>query len=235
MLGAPARISGQADEFDNAVRPVLTQTCVQCHGEQRPAGGMSVAELTSADSLSQHRDVWEAILRRLRAGDMPPAGTRRPDAAQMSAMTGYIERAFERADASTKPDPGRMTAHRLNRNEYTNTIRDLLGVRFRAEKDFPVDDSGDGFDNIGDVLTVSPLLMERYLSAAERIARWAISTDIPAKPLEVDYLDARAQDPPRSIAAPSKPSIASSSTASTSSASACPASARRSMVSTPRR
>ena len=120
---------------------------------------------------------------------MPPAGTRRPDAAQMMAMTGYIERAFERADASAKPDPGRMTAHRLNRTEYTNTIRDLLGVHFRAEKDFPADDSSDGFDNIGDVLTVSPLLMERYLSAAERIARWAISTEIPAKPLEVGYLD----------------------------------------------
>ena len=84
-----------------------------------------------------------------------------------------------------------MTAHRLNRNEYTNTIRDLLGVQFRAEKYFPADDSRDGFDNIGDVLTVSPLLMERYMAAAERIARWAISTDIPAKPLEVDY---RARD-----------------------------------------
>ena len=84
-----------------------------------------------------------------------------------------------------------MTAHRLNRNEYTNTIRDLLGVRFRAEKYFPADDSGDGFDNIGDVLTVSPLLMERYLAAAERIAAWAISTEIPAKPIEAEY---RARD-----------------------------------------
>jgi mono/diheme cytochrome c family protein len=189
MLGAPARISGQADEFNTAVRPVLAQTCAGCHGDQRPAGGMSVTGLTSADSLVQHREVWEAILHRLRAGDMPPPGTRRPDAAQMAAMTGYIERAFERADAATKPDPGRMTAHRLNRSEYTNTIRDLLGVRFQAEKDFPADDSSDGFDNIGDVLTVSPLLMERYLSAAERIARWALSTEIPAKPLEVGYLD----------------------------------------------
>ena len=89
----------------------------------------------------------------------------------------------------SKPDPGRMTAHRLNRNEYTNTIRDLLGIRFRAERDFPADDSADGFDNIGDVLTVSPLLMERYLSAAERIAGWALATDnLPAKPLEIGYL-----------------------------------------------
>ena len=137
---------------------------------------MSVSGLTSAESLVQHRDVWEAILRRLRAGDMPPAGH--------SATRGRgADRCDDRVTSSARssgpmpplqPDPGRMTAHRLNRNEYTNTIRDLLGVRFRAERDFPVDDSADGFDNIGDVLTVSPLLMERYMSAAERIAGWAI-------------------------------------------------------------
>ncbi len=189
LMFAPARISGQADEFDTAVRPVLTQTCANCHGDKQPASGLSVTGLTSADSLVQHRPEWEAILRRLRAGDMPPAGAKRPDPAQMSAMATYIERAFERADALVKPDPGRMTAHRLNRNEYSNTIRDLLGIRFRAERDFPADDSADGFDNIGDVLTVSPLLMERYLSSAERIAGWALATNnLPAKPLEIGYL-----------------------------------------------
>ena len=197
LFGLPAQISGQADSFDSAVRPVLAQTCAQCHGGPQPAGGMSVADLTSPESLVQRRDVWEAILRRLRAGDMPPAGTTRPDPAQMSAMTSYIERAFDRADASVKPDPGRMIAHRLNRSEYANTIRDLLGIPFRAENDFPTDDSGEGFDNIGDVLTVSPLLMERYLSAAERIARWAISTELPAKPLEVGYGDWSLVDRPR--------------------------------------
>src|SRR6185503_4870617 len=102
-----------------------------------------------------------------------------------------IERSFDRADAAAPADPGRVTARRLNREEYTNTIRDLLGVRFRAEKSFPADDSGDGFDNIGDVLTVSPLLMERYLAAAERIATWTLSTELPDKPIEVDY---RARD-----------------------------------------
>jgi hypothetical protein len=201
LMFGPARISGQGDEFDSAVRPVLTQSCVQCHGDERPAGGMSVAGLTSAASLTEHRDVWDAILRRLRAGDMPPAGTRGPEPARMSAMTAYIERAFERADALVPPDPGRMTAHRLNRSEYSNTIRDLLGVRFRAERDFPADDSADGFDNIGDVLTVSPLLMERYLSAAERIAGWAMATDnLPAKPLEIGYLarEQRIRRPDRS-------------------------------------
>ena len=189
LIFSPARISGQADEFETTVRPVLSETCAQCHGDVRPAGGMSVAGLTSAESLVEHRDAWESILRRLRAGDMPPAGVKRPDAARMAAVTSYIERAFERADSLAKPDPGRMTAHRLNRSEYTNTIRDLLGIRFSAERDFPADDSADGFDNIGDILTVSPLLMERYLSAAERIAGWALATgNLPAKPLEISYL-----------------------------------------------
>jgi hypothetical protein len=191
VFAQSARISGQADEFDSVVRPILTGTCAACHNAQLASGGMSVAELTSPESLASRRDAWEKILQRLRAGDMPPAGAARPAPGQLAAMTAYVERAFERADAAEKPDPGRVTAHRLNRNEYTNTIRDLLGVRFRAEKYFPADDSGDGFDNMADVLTVSPLLMERYLAAAERIAAWAISTEIPGKPIEADY---RARD-----------------------------------------
>jgi hypothetical protein len=191
MFGHPARISGQTDEFERVVRPVLTGTCATCHNAQLLAGGMNVAELAVPESLTANRDAWEKILSRLRAGDMPPSGAARPAPSDLAAMSGFIERAFERADAAAKPDPGRMTAHRLNRNEYTNTIRDLLGVHFRAEKYFPADDSGDGFDNMAEALTVSPLLMERYLAAAERIAAWAISTEIPAKPLEIDY---RARD-----------------------------------------
>ncbi len=191
IAGSSERVAGQTDEFDTAVRPVLTGTCAQCHNARVLSGGLSLDELTSAASIGSHRAVWENVLRRLQAGDMPPAGVSRPAKSELDAMIGYIERAFDRADAAIPQDPGRITARRLNRNEYTNTIRDLLGVQFRADKYFPGDDSGDGFDNIGDVLTVSPLLTERYLSAAERIARWALSTEIPAKPIEVDY---RARD-----------------------------------------
>jgi Protein of unknown function (DUF1587). len=87
-----------------------------------------------------------------------------------------------------KPDPGRVTARRLNRNEYSNTVRDLLAVDFRAEKDFPSDDSGYGFDNIGDVLTISPVLMEKYIEAAERIAARAVGADpLPKKPISSQY------------------------------------------------
>jgi mono/diheme cytochrome c family protein len=190
-VGMTEPLSGQSDDFAATVRPVLTGTCAQCHNSRMLAGGMSVEAMASPESLVQQRELWEKVLRRLRAGDMPPAGAPRPAQAQLDAMTGYIERAFDRADAAIPQDPGRITARRLNRSEYANTIRDLLGVQFRAEKYFPADDSGDGFDNIGDVLTVSPLLTERYLAAADRIARWAISTEIPAKPIEADY---RARD-----------------------------------------
>ena len=189
LAARPAPISAQAGEFDSVVRPVLTGTCSACHNDRVTSGGLNVTGLASPDSLVNDRAAWEKVLQRLRAGDMPPAPTPRP--AQMPAMIAFIERAFERADAAARPDPGRMTAHRLNRTEYANTIRDLLGVRFRAEKYFPADDSGDGFDNMADLLTVSPLLMEHYLAAAERIAAWAVSTAIPARPLEVDY---RARD-----------------------------------------
>jgi len=185
----PARVSGQADEFDSVVLPVVKGTCANCHNDRVASGGLNVTTMMSAASLAPQRLVWEKVLQRVRAGDMPPASVARP--AQLPAMVAYLERAFERADATAPADPGRMTAHRLNRNEYTNTIRDLLGVRFRAEKYFPADDSGDGFDNMADLLTVSPLLMERYLAAGERIAAWAMSTAIPGKPIEADY---RARD-----------------------------------------
>jgi hypothetical protein len=119
---------------------------------------------------------------------MPPKGLPRPPAAHVEALLGFVRQEFEKADRDVPPDPGRVTARRLNRNEYSNTIRDLLGVDFRAEKDFPTDDSGHGFDNIGDVLTISPVLMEKYIDAAERISARAIGANpLPKKPLEFEY------------------------------------------------
>jgi cytochrome c553 len=182
------RISGQTaapQEFSKSVSPVLTSTCSQCHNDRLSSGGLNVANLSGP--FVQHRAEWEKILRRVQAGEMPPPGATRPPEATLQAFTDAIGREIERADTLVKPDPGRVVARRLNRAEYSNTIRDLLAVDFRAEKYFPTDDSGDGFDNIGEVLTVSPVLMEKYLSAAERIARWAISTEIPPKPLSEDY------------------------------------------------
>ncbi len=118
---------------------------------------------------------------------MPPKGIPRPPQAQIDSLLQFLQSEFDKADRNVKPDPGRVTARRLNRAEYSNTIRDLLAVDFHAEKDFPTDDSGDGFDNMADVLSVSPLLLEKYLGAAERIAARAVYADPLPKPVQMTY------------------------------------------------
>ena len=170
------------------MKPVLSQTCALCHNDKLSSGGLNVKLLMSPDSVATYRDGWETILEKLRSGEMPPKGIPRPPEAQMQALIHYVEGEFDRADRNIKPDPGHVTARRLNRSEYSNTIRDLLAVDFRAEKDFPTDDSGYGFDNIADVLTISPVLMENYVDAAEIVASRAMGADpLPKKPLEVQY------------------------------------------------
>jgi mono/diheme cytochrome c family protein len=173
--------------FDSTVKPVLARNCFACHNEQLSSGGLNIAPYLNAASVTQQRDQWERIVQKIRTGEMPPKGLPRPQPAQIAAIVDYVRNEFEAADRNIKPDPGRVTARRLNRAEYTNTIRDLLGVDFRADKDFPTDDSGYGFDNIGDVLTISPVLMEKYVNAAERIAARAIGADPMPKPFEVQY------------------------------------------------
>ncbi len=172
--------------FEKKVQPVLTKTCAPCHNDRTASGGLNVAPFLDPKSLAQQREGWERIIQKMRTGEMPPKGVPRP-AEQIDDLTKFVQTEFERADKLVKPDPGRVTARRLNRNEYTNTIRDLLAVEFRAEKDFPADDSGYGFDNIGDVLTISPVLMEKYIAAAERIAARAVAADPLPKPLEALY------------------------------------------------
>jgi hypothetical protein len=172
--------------FDAVVRPVLEKTCAPCHNDRLASGGLNLGAFSSSSSLAQQREGWERILDKLRSGEMPPQGVKRPEA-EIEGLIRFVEGELEKADAAVKPDPGRVTARRLNRSEYANTIRDLLGVEFHAERDFPTDDSGHGFDNIGDVLTVSPVLMEKYLSAAERIAARAIGADPLPKPVEAEY------------------------------------------------
>ena len=175
-------------DFDSAVKPVLSKTCALCHNDKMSSGGLNVKLLMSPDSIGAYRDGWETILEKLRGGEMPPKGIPRPPEEQMQALIHYVEGEFEKADRNVKPDPGHVTARRLNRSEYSNTIRDLLAVDFRAEKDFPTDDSGYGFDNIADVLTISPVLMENYVDAAEIVASRAMGADpLPKKPLEVQY------------------------------------------------
>ena len=171
--------------FEKTVALVLTRTCTPCHNQTLASGGVNIAPFTQAASLTTSRDGWDIILRKIRSGEMPPKGIPRP--AQLDAVIQYLGDEFAKADRNLKPDPGRVTARRLNRAEYSNTIRDLLAVEFRAEQSFPTDDLGNGFDNIGDVLTISPVLMDRYLAAAGQIASRAIAADPLPKPLEAQY------------------------------------------------
>jgi hypothetical protein len=165
-------------EFDQNVGSLVQQSCAVCHNEQLKTGGLVLTKYHDRDSMLRDRAVWEKVIARLRAGEMPPKGMPKPKPEQIASTSDWIEAQFAELDKNTKPDPGHLTAHRLNRVEYDNTIRDLLAVKFKPAEDFPADDSGYGFDNIGDVLSVSPVLMERYLAAAKKIASEAIPLSI---------------------------------------------------------
>jgi mono/diheme cytochrome c family protein len=157
---------------------LVKRYCVTCHNDRAKAGGLT---LTTADmsALPQHAELWEKVVKKLRAGLMPPAGAPRPDAATYRALTAWIEAEIDRA-AAARPDPGRTEpAHRLNRAEYQNAIRDLLGVEMDIASQLPADDSSYGFDNIAGVLRMSPTLMERYLSVVRKVTRVAIGTPPP--------------------------------------------------------
>ena len=172
--------------FDSKIKPILLNTCATCHNASFASGDLNLTPYLSAGTIFEDRATWEKIAHKIEAGEMPPAGEARPPQEKMTAFVEFLRGQFDKADALVKPDPGRVTAKRLNRNEYRNTIRDLLAVDFRADQDFPTDDSGYGFDNIADILTVSPLLMEKYLNAAETIASRAMGADpLPKKPIEV--------------------------------------------------
>src|SRR5438876_8339437 len=160
-------------DFDQSVLPFLSTNCYLCHNAQLKSGGLNLEAYKTAASIAQNRETWEKVIHKLQAGEMPPKGRPRPNEAELKAVIGWIESEFARADQMMKPDPGRVTARRLNRAEYNNTVRDLLGVNFRPADDFPQDDSGYGFDTIGDVLSLSTVQMEKYLAAAETVARTA--------------------------------------------------------------
>jgi hypothetical protein len=174
--------------FDSVIKPFLTQNCISCHNQKLSSGGLNLeAFLTQPAAMALgDRDRWEHVISKLRAGEMPPKGLPRPPDDRIAAVTGWLESEYARLDRNAKPDPGRVTARRLNRFEYNNTVSDLLGVRLRVADDFPPDPYGYGFDNIGDVLSLSPVLTERYLKAAERIAKAAVPSG-PEKVLTARY------------------------------------------------
>ncbi len=173
--------------FQSTVRPVIAKSCIPCHNQSLSSGGVNLTPFTAATTISSQRAAWEKILQKIQSGEMPPKGVPRPPQPAIDAMVHYLNSEFDKTDRSLAADPGRVTARRLNRTEYSNTIRDLLGIEFRADEDFPSDDLGEGFDNIADVLSISPLLMEKYVAAAENIAARAIGNVSLPKPVTANY------------------------------------------------
>jgi len=162
-------------------RALVEQYCAGCHNPQAKVAGLSLQDL-DFNHVGSHAGLWEKVLRKVRTGQMPPPGLPHPDAPTVSAFVNWLEGALDQA-AKANPNPGRPAVHRLNRAEYSNAIRDLLAVDIKPGLSLPVDDSGYGFDNIGDVLSLSPALLEKYMSAARRTSRLAIG-DLSLKPTE---------------------------------------------------
>jgi mono/diheme cytochrome c family protein len=162
----------------------ITQTCVGCHSDRAKAGGLSLAAFTMA-TAGEHLDTTEKMIRKLRAGQMPPAGSRRPDDAVLDALASALE---AQADAAvTSAAPGRRSFQRLNRAEYTRSVRDLLGLDIEAGDYLPLDTKSANFDNIADAQLLSPTVMQGYLTAAAEISRLAVG-DRSATAREVSFL-----------------------------------------------
>jgi len=177
-LGAPP-------DFTTDVKPLLQDYCYKCHGNGKKKGGLAL----DAVATLQDQKTWGHVLENLRTGEMPPDDAKQPTVDEREKLMKWIDLVVFAVDPDN-PDPGRVTLRRLNRVEYNNTIRDLVGVDFQPADDFPADDSGYGFDDIGDVLTLSPVLFERYLAAAEKVMSMAILNDHKPRPekIEVDLM-----------------------------------------------
>lgn len=185
---APAREAQQtapAGAIEKSIQEFFATNCHVCHNADLKSGGLNLEQFQNEADFMKARDTWERVLQKVRTGEMPPKGMPRPNPQELQSVIGWIERELDRADRLANPDPGRVTARRLNRAEYNNTVRDLLGVDINPADAFPQDDSGYGFDNIGDVLSVSPVLMEKYLAASERIVRTALFGPERIKPVLV--------------------------------------------------
>lgn len=176
LLAALASVTGLYAQTPSAA--LLSRYCVTCHNAKLKTGGL-VLNPGALDRVSANAETWEKVVRKLRAGAMPPAGAPKPDAAATGALLSYLETALDRA-AGEHPNPGKLPLlHRLSRTEYANAIRDLLGIEaLPKELDFslllPADNSSSGFDNLADLLFTSPSTMERYIDAAHKISRFAV-------------------------------------------------------------
>ncbi len=199
VVAAPKAVPAESPavaQFHKVIEPILRERCYDCHGDGASKGGITFDDLTPA-RIAGDPQLWLKVLRNTRSQIMPPLETNNPlTEGEHVALEGWIKTAAFGLDPK-QADPGRVTVHRLNRVEYKNTIRDLMGVDFETKAAFPDDDSGYGFDNIADVLNMSPLLMEKYLAAAQAVVSKAVPTvtQVPAQQIadvgDFNYADGK--------------------------------------------
>ncbi len=178
----PPKPSATIDEFATKIAPLLEANCVNCHNNKDNSGGVNLEGITTSAQAKKDRKLWETVERVLEEGTMPPKKRKQqPSKEERAAAVAYLGGTLLKVTCVGPKDPGRVTMRRLNRAEYNNTIRDLCGVdNFLPADDFPSDDVGYGFDNIGDVLSVQPILVEKYLAAADKVLDQALA---PLKPV----------------------------------------------------
>ncbi|MBI1367183.1 MAG: DUF1592 domain-containing protein [Planctomycetes bacterium] len=164
--------------FEKDVQPVLEKFCYQCHNDQKHKGDLNLKQFMDEKSVLRKRKDWHRVFEQLSSGEMPPDDKPQPTLEERGRITDWIASVIDKYDCTGPQDPGRVTIRRLNRAEYNNTIRDLIGLDLKPADKFPTDDVGDGFDNIGDVLSLSPILLEKYMGAAESVLDEAIVTKV---------------------------------------------------------
>lgn len=177
-FSADAQASRGQAVFEQKIKPLLEQYCYDCHSDDVDKGHFLLDEHQDYVAMRSDFVMWDHVRQQLVTHVMPPDKKAKPSLQQRDEIVAWIDDAIFWFDP-TKPDPGPITARRLNRTEYNNTVRDLLYLDTRPAKEFPPDDSGYGYDNIGDVLSLSPMLMEKYLRAARTIAGDAMDISIP--------------------------------------------------------
>ena len=181
LFAAEPRPSTPSGDYAR-VKGLLDQYCLKCHGPVKPKAKLDLSKYPDEAALLKDRKLWKRVLDQVVGHEMPPEDKPQPAPAEREAITTYLEAALEKLEPGEPRNPGRVVLRRLNRVEYRRTIKDLVGVDFDPTADFPSDDVGYGFDNIGDVLSLPPLLMEKYFNAAEKILASAIQTPESLRP-----------------------------------------------------
>ncbi len=179
--------AARTTELVKEIAPLLDEHCYGCHSGSEADAGLALDHFDTPISFLKGRSVWKRAIQKMSIGEMPPPDSSELSDADRKKIINWINNTIEDFECGLTPNPGQVTLRRLNASEYQNTIRDLLGVNYTPAAEFPGDDIGYGFDNIGDVLTLPPMLMEKYLLAAERITRFAIQTPPPAEKILREY------------------------------------------------